>query len=285
MKNTKILLSLFCLKFTMAVWGQYCNEADELFKLGRYSEAKNKYELCLRYDKTNETVILLQIKKADECDVWQKQGENYIIQKKWKNAFIYFDKIVGANPYDKKAKNRLDLCIEKGDIPNVKVETVYKTDTIIKTKTETVFIRDTIFIVMRDTTTILLPPPINNTLNLLPFGIHQFATKQPGKGIFFAGTQVGLLGTSLGYYISAQNNLKKNKSPEYEDWERDRFYDKYEYQRNLPYYFLAGAGVSILLNYFDNFNWFRKNNIALGTIPTFDWKGKPQIAMSVNIKF
>jgi len=104
---------------------------------------------------------------------------------------------------------------------------------------------------------------INNNFKFLPLGIHQFATKQTGKGILFAGTQAGLLGIGLGYYSSAKSNLEKHKSSEYEKWERDRFYDKYQNQRNLSRYFLAGAGVSILLNYFDNFNWFRKMEVAV----------------------
>ena len=286
MKNTKIILFLLCVLSSISVWGQgqYCDEADELFKQGKYYEARNKYILCWKYDSTaNETIILLQKKKAEDCDTWQKQGENYINQKKWKNAFGYFDKIVGINPDDKKAINRLSLCIEKGDIPNVEIVTVYKTDTIIKTEKEIVVVRDTTFIVVRDTTIIV--PTTNNTLNFLPFGVHQFANKQTGKGILFAGTQAGLLGTSIGYRISANNNFNKHKNDKYEQWERDRFYGKYENHLRKSGWFLAGAAVMIGLNYCDNFNWFRKNNLAVVPAPIFDLQGKPQMAMTLNVKF
>lgn len=125
----------------------------------------------------------------------------------------------------------------------------------------------------------------NTKYTALPFGIHQFATKQTGKGIIFVGTQIGLLGTSIGYGISANNNFSKHKNNKYEKWERDRFYEKYENHLNNSGWFLAGAVVMIGLNYCDNFNWFRKNNIGLAAIPTFDWQGKPQMAMIFNVKF
>ena len=115
--------------------------------------------------------------------------------------------------------------------------------------------------------------------------VHQIVTKQTGKAIFFATTEIGLLGTGIGYRISACNDLKKHKDPKYADWERDKFYDKYESQLKSSGWFFAGAGLMIVLNYCDNFNWFRKNNITLVAIPTFDWQGKPQMEMTVNVKF
>ncbi|MDR3235135.1 MAG: hypothetical protein LBT48_00200 [Prevotellaceae bacterium] len=120
--------------------------------------------------------------------------------------------------------------------------------------------------------------------NSLPL-IHQFATKQTGKGIVFSRMEAVLLGTGIGYCISAQNNLKKHKDPKYEQWERNNFYEKYENQLSTSGWWFAGAGAMILLIYCDNFNWFRKNNIELVSTPLFDWQGKPQMAMTVNIKF
>jgi hypothetical protein len=122
--------------------------------------------------------------------------------------------------------------------------------------------------------------------NYLPFGIYQFRTqKDIGKGILFSVTEAGLLGTGIGYCISAQRNLRKHKDPKYEDWERDRFYDKYESQRGKSKWWFAGAALMIGLNYCDNFNWFRKNNIKPASILTFDWQGKPQMTMALSIKF
>lgn len=284
MKNTKTILFLLYLLFNTSVWGQqYCDEADELFKQGKYTEAKDKYELCRAHDKANETIVSLQIRKANDCIDLQKYGENYIRKEKWKSAFVYFDKIIGINPNDQKAKNRLTLCIEKGDIPNVRIETVYVTDTIIKTEKEVTFVRDTTFVIVRDTT--IVQQPVDNTLNFLPFGIHQFKNKQTGKGYFFAGTQGVLLGSGIGYCLSAKSNLKKHKDPKYEDWERDGFYNKYESRKNTSKWLFIGALAMIGWNYCDNFNWFRKNNIETGFVPILDWQGRPQMAMTLKVGF
>jgi len=119
----------------------------------------------------------------------------------------------------------------------------------------------------------------------LPFGVYQFHTKRPDKGILFAGTQVGLLGTSIGYCISAKQNFNKHKNSMI-GWERNRYFNKYEIHRRNSQWCLAGAALMIGLNYFDNFNWFRKdNNKKLAAVPTFDWQGKPQIAMTFSVNF
>ena len=115
--------------------------------------------------------------------------------------------------------------------------------------------------------------------------VHQVVTKQTGKAIFFATTEIGLLGTGIGYCVSAHNNLNKHKDNRYDQWERDRFYDKYENRLCTSGWLFAGAGLMVALNYCDNFNWFRKNNIKLASVPMFDWQGNPQMTMVVNVKF
>jgi hypothetical protein len=120
-----------------------------------------------------------------------------------------------------------------------------------------------------------------------PFGIHQFTDnkKNTGLGYVFAIAETALLGTGIGYCISAQNNLSKHKDFKYEDYERDSFYNKYINKRCTSVWLFAGAGAAIALNYFDNFNWFRKNNIKFTPAPTLGWHGKPQMSMTVNVKF
>lgn len=51
--------------------------------------------------------------------------------------------------------------------------------------------------------------------NYLPFGIHQFKNKQIGKGILFAGTELGLLRTSMIYHINSRKNFDKHKNDKY----------------------------------------------------------------------
>ena len=121
MKNTIIIISLLCFLFNVSIWGQSCNEADELFNNGRYSESINKYNLCLLGEETSqafETFILFQIRKAKDCITLHQISEKYIEQKEWNKAKDYLKSIVGINPNDINANNSLKLCIEKTDNSN-----------------------------------------------------------------------------------------------------------------------------------------------------------------------
>ncbi len=286
MKNIKIVFLLLWLLSSISVQGQYCNDANDLFKQGKYSEAIKKYNSCLEYEDVDQTTILSQIQNANNCITLQKEGENYIAQKKWKTAFEYFNKIVGINPNDTKAKNTLNLCIEKGDIPNVRVETIYKTDTIVKTEKEIVFVRDTTFIVMRDTTTIVQPTPINTTFNFLPLGVHQYANKRYGKGVLFTVTQIGLpvLGGFLVCKTKDTYNTLQNEP--YQSAKRhNSLKNGYRWQLVGTIACFTGMAAMIVWNYCDNFKTFGRNQKTI-LIPTaiLDERGKLQMGISLNIK-
>lgn len=126
--------------------------------------------------------------------------------------------------------------------------------------------------------------------NYLPFGVHQFKNKQTGKGILFSVTEIGLLGTSLGYHFSSGRNFNKHRDDKYDQWERDRFYSKYKSQQRTSRWLLGGALVVIGLNYCDNFDWFRHKindnaSVKINPVPMFEIQGKPQMALAVNINF
>jgi hypothetical protein len=125
--------------------------------------------------------------------------------------------------------------------------------------------------------------------NYLPLGVHQFSAKQTGKGILFLVTEAGLIGTGIGYCISSKANLKKHKDTKYEYWERDRFYDKYKRQLKTSGWLFASAGLMTILNYCDNFNWFRKNtkDISVSIVPAsvFNLLYQPQMAITLHITF
>ena len=129
------------------------------------------------------------------------------------------------------------------------------------------------------------PNGYSGNFSAMPFGIHQFMNKQPGKGILFLVTETGLLGAGSGYCISAYRDLNKHKNDVYDHWERDRFYGKYKNRLRMSGWLFAGAATVAVLNYCDNFNWFRKSSVAFVPATVFNWQGQLQLAMTVSTNF
>lgn len=290
MKNIKYILTICLLSiYGNSSFGQLCKEGDSLFKQGRYKESVTKYRYCLEQENADKTATNLKIEKAEKClDAWTKANKH---QNDCEMAIEYYRVILNNNPQDKNVEQKIIKCQEKGELANVKiiteteVDTVYITDTIKNKETIVEHQTDTIYKIE------IRQPEPNKKYQYLPFGIHQFCDqKDIGKGLPFSVTEAVCLGVGIGYYISAQNNLRKHNDPKYEESERDRFYDKYEKQLCTQWYWYGGAVVAIALNYCDNFNWFRKNinkntSVELIPAPSFDYQGNPQMAMSLSIKF
>ena len=121
--------------------------------------------------------------------------------------------------------------------------------------------------------------------NYLPFGVHQFATKQTGKGILFAGTQVGL---SLGgiYLLNGYQKTYDTYSnePYQSEVRHNNLRNCYRWQFAGAMTCFAGATISLILNYCDNFKKHNEN-VSFAPIVMPDWQGKPQMAMNLSINF
>ncbi|MDR0558674.1 MAG: hypothetical protein LBG92_00750 [Prevotellaceae bacterium] len=263
MRITIVILSLLCsiISVTAQDCILYLNEGNACYEQFSKNKKDNNAINCAK-EKYNQ---LIECYKTNPSRV-----PEYVIDR-----LNEFNKHKTGSKQDTKA-------IKYEIIEKTKYDTVYIDNVIYKI--------DTLTIVTIYTDTIYIQQPINYKFNYIPFGVHQFTKKQTGKGIFFAATEGIPLVVGIAYYISAQHNLSKHKDPKYEDWERDRFYDKYEHKLKTSYWWFAGTGLMIALNYCDNFNWFRHriNDSTSATIipsPMVDWQGKPQMAMTLSIKF
>jgi hypothetical protein len=298
--------------------------AEKFFKSGEYDQAISKYkEYSENVESEEKTIINKKIAEIKECKKTQEATEFLYKRKAYTGALLLYAKLLEKSPESDHLRKRIFDCSKHVDNNNdsteikLSLEIINLIESLVKDgnyhdKQQKEMLQlildelrqmfnsiialgntqDNNFQMLKNAfdsleqkiNNILVQPP-NSGYNYLPFGIHQFANKQIGKGLLFSGMEIGLLGTGIGYSISAYSNLKKHKSNEYEQLERDGFYSKYENQRKTSFWLYGAAGVAIFLNYCDNFHWFRKNNIELVSIPTFDYQGRLQMTMNLSIKF
>jgi len=120
----------------------------------------------------------------------------------------------------------------------------------------------------------------------IPFGAHQFANKQVGKGIFFAGTQAGLLVSGSILADKARKTYNTLETEQYQSDSRRKSLEKsYGWQLAGTITCFAGAAASIIWNYCDNFKTERNKNFSFAPTVMLDWEGKPQMGMNLSIKF
>jgi len=120
----------------------------------------------------------------------------------------------------------------------------------------------------------------------IPFGAHQFANKQVGKGILFAGTQAGLLVSGSILADKARKTYNTLETEQYQSDSRRKSLEKsYGWQLAGTITCFAGAVASIIWNYCDNFKTERNKNVSFAPTVMLDWEGKPQMGMNLSIKF
>ncbi|MDH6355869.1 hypothetical protein M2132_002219, partial [Dysgonomonas sp. PH5-45] len=127
-----------------------------------------------------------------------------------------------------------------------------------------------------------IPNTINNNFNFLPLGVHQFVNKRYGKGMLFAGTQIG---GGVGTYFLAKGAINANDKLRHEQYQSAARERELKNSRNWQ---IAGAAICSLgtvamlwWNYCDNFD----KNFALKPIAMLDEYGKPQMGLSLSFNF
>ena len=120
----------------------------------------------------------------------------------------------------------------------------------------------------------------------LPFGAHQFATKQTGKGIFFLGAEVSLLvsGSILAYKTNKTYNTYLNE-PYQSVVRNNHLKTRYSWQLAGTIICFAGAAAIIGWNYCDNFKSKQNKNVVFVPAAGFDQQGNLQMGMNLSIKF
>ena len=121
----------------------------------------------------------------------------------------------------------------------------------------------------------------------LPFGVHQFSTKQIGKGVLFAGTQIGL--SVLGGCLAASMKDAYNtlQTEPYQSVARQKELSGRYYGRMAgTIVCFTGVVASLIWNYCDNFRKERhKENIVLSPVIINDWMGKSQVGVNLSVNF
>ena len=122
--------------------------------------------------------------------------------------------------------------------------------------------------------------------NYLPFGVHQFTTKQTDRGILFLGTQIGL-SISGGFLASKTRNTYNTlqNEPYQSEARHNNLKNSYRLQLTGTITCFAGVVASIIWNYCDNSKKERNENVSLAPTVMLDWQGKPQMGVNLSISF
>jgi tetratricopeptide (TPR) repeat protein len=311
MKKITLFITILLLSFNAI--GQSAThdltKAKKAYQVGKYDEALIFCNAVLKKESDNIEAIKLK-DSIKQCQSLTQKIDSLINKENCEEAEKEYEKLLKINQNAIKQKAKIGDCKKQKKILghekiNQPKEQPSKTENNINTHTT---IDDHSKIITQSENGIIVegdlhihPSPLNHSVvatdsgvkktiqdnyAYLPFGIKQFTDKQTGKGILFASTEPGLL-MSGAILISKANRTYKEYLKK-EGIERNMRKKDYDRQFNWSMGCFAVAGAMFLLNYCDNFNWFRHSNdtgFKMTPAPTFDWQGKPQISMTVNINF